>query len=137
MAAGDRTVKTAGIAFEQLITLREAADLLGIHWKTLEIQARRGEVPATKIGKRWRFRTSLLDQWLTSRFAPGDTSVMHTHEPPYLLVAATSMHLKMTAPDGKSFADEVRPGDFHLIDSKVTHTLTNEGTAEGQIVEMN
>ena len=118
MAAGDRTVKTAGIAFEELITLREAADLLGIHWKTLEIQARRGEAPATKIGNRWRFRTSLLDQWLTSRFAPGDTSAMHTHERPYLFVAATSMHLKMTAPDGKSFADEVRPGDFHLIDSK-------------------
>ena len=70
MAAGDRTVKTAGIAFEQLLTLREAADLLGIHWKTLEIQARRGEVPATKIGNRWRFRTSLLDQWLASRFGP-------------------------------------------------------------------
>ena len=61
---------------------------------------------------------------------------MHTHERPYLIVAATSMHLKMTAPDGKSFADRVRPGDFHWADSKVTHTLTNEGTAEGQIVEI-
>jgi quercetin dioxygenase-like cupin family protein len=68
--------------------------------------------------------------------APGATSEMHTHERPYLIVAATSMQLKMTAPDGKSFADRVRPGDFHLADSKVTHTLTNEGTAEGQIVEI-
>ena len=61
MAAGDRTARRAAVVFEQLLTLKEAADLLGIHWKTLEIQARRVEVPATKIGNRWRFRTSVLD----------------------------------------------------------------------------
>ena len=70
MAADDRVPRTAAVVFERLLTLREAADLLGIHWKTLEIQARRGEVPATKIGNRWRFRTSVLDQWLVSRFGP-------------------------------------------------------------------
>ena len=70
MARGDGTPRTAAVVFEQLLTLREAADLLGIHWKTLEIQARRGEIPATKIGNRWRFRTSVLDQWLVSRFGP-------------------------------------------------------------------
>ena len=70
MAAGDRTVRTAAVVFEQLLTLREAANLFGIHWKTLEIQARRGEIPATKIGNRWRFRTSVLDKWLASRFGP-------------------------------------------------------------------
>ncbi len=68
--------------------------------------------------------------------APGASSAMHTHERPYLIVAATSLHLKMTAPDGRSFADKVKPGDFHWIDSKVTHALTNEGTAEGQLVEI-
>jgi excisionase family DNA binding protein len=73
VAAGDRTPRTAAVEFEQLLTLREAADLLGIHWKTLEIQARRGEIPATKIGNRWRFRTSVLDTWLTSRFGPTGT----------------------------------------------------------------
>src|SRR5580704_695627 len=73
MAAGDRAPRTAAVVFEQLLTLKEAADLLGIHWKTLEIQARRGEIPATKIGNRWRFRTSVLDTWLTSRFGPKKT----------------------------------------------------------------
>jgi mannose-6-phosphate isomerase-like protein (cupin superfamily) len=61
---------------------------------------------------------------------------MHTHERPYLMVAATPLHLKMTAPDGRSCADEVKPGDFHWVASKVTHALTNEGTVEGQIVEI-
>ena len=68
--------------------------------------------------------------------APGASSTMHTHERPYLIVAATAMQLKMTAPDGKSFADEIKPGEFHWVDSTVTHTLTNEGPTEGQIIEI-
>ena len=69
--------------------------------------------------------------------APGATSVMHTHEHPYLICAATLLHLKMTAPDGNySIEDELKPGDFHWVDSKVTHALSNQGTAPGQIVEM-
>ncbi len=71
--------------------------------------------------------------WL---LAPGVASAMHTHERPYLIVAVTPLHLKMTVPNGKSFTEQVKPGDFHWVDSKVTHTLTNEGTAEGQIVEI-
>ena len=62
MIAGEKSVRTAAVVFERLLTLREEADLLGIHWKTLEIQARRGEIPATKIGNRWRFSPSSLQR---------------------------------------------------------------------------
>jgi quercetin dioxygenase-like cupin family protein len=68
--------------------------------------------------------------------APGATSPMHTHNRPYLILAVTRMPLKMTAPDGQSFSHEIQSGDFHWVDSKVTHSLTNEGTTEGQIVEV-
>jgi len=68
--------------------------------------------------------------------APGATSPMHTHTRPYLIIAATPVLLKMTAPDGQSFAHQVQSGDFHWVDTKVTHSLTNEGTSEGQIVEI-
>jgi quercetin dioxygenase-like cupin family protein len=68
--------------------------------------------------------------------APGATSAMHTHARPYLIIAVTKMPLKMTAPDGQSSSHEVQPGDFHWIESRVTHSLTNEGTTEGQIVEV-
>lgn len=68
--------------------------------------------------------------------APGANSPMHTHTRPYLIIAATPMPLKMTAPDGQSFAHEVQAGDFHWVDGKVTHSLTNEGTSAGQIVEI-
>jgi excisionase family DNA binding protein len=56
--------------FEPLISLCEAAELLGMHWKTLEAFAREGRVPATKVGKRWRFRASVLDRWIHSRLTP-------------------------------------------------------------------
>jgi quercetin dioxygenase-like cupin family protein len=72
-------------------------------------------------------------QWT---LAPGASSPMHTHNRPYLIVAVTKMPLKMTAPDGQSMSHEIQAGDFHWIDSKVTHSLTNEGSVEGQIVEI-
>lgn len=68
--------------------------------------------------------------------APGGATPMHTHERPYLIVAATGFQLKMTAPDGQSATHEIKPGDFHWVTSKVTHTLANAGNGEGQIVEI-
>lgn len=51
-------------SFEPLLDLHEAASVLGMHWKTLEGKARQHEVPAFKVGKRWRFRLSSLNSWL-------------------------------------------------------------------------
>jgi mannose-6-phosphate isomerase-like protein (cupin superfamily) len=68
--------------------------------------------------------------------AAGTTTAMHTHERPYLIVAATRMKLKMTAPDGRSLSEVVKPADFHWVDAKVTHSLANEGNSEGEIVEI-
>jgi mannose-6-phosphate isomerase-like protein (cupin superfamily) len=53
-----------------------------------------------------------------------------------VIVAATPLQLKMTAPDGRSSTEHVKAGDFHWVDSTVTHTLTNEDAVEGQIVEI-
>jgi beta-alanine degradation protein BauB len=68
--------------------------------------------------------------------APGGVTPMHTHERPYLIVAVTGFPLKMTAPDGQSTTHDVKPGDFHWITTKVTHSLANAGNEEGQIVEI-
>jgi quercetin dioxygenase-like cupin family protein len=68
--------------------------------------------------------------------APGASTPRHTHDRPYLILAVTPMQLKMTGPDGSSMTHEVKAGDFHWIDTKVTHTLANAGSTEGQIVEI-
>ena len=63
-SAHKSTVQTYRAAFEPLLDLQEAAVILGMHWKTLENKARHREVPAFKVGKRWRFRLSSLNTWL-------------------------------------------------------------------------
>ncbi len=68
--------------------------------------------------------------------APGGVTPLHTHERPYLIVAVTGFPLKMTAPDGQSNTHEVKPGDFHWVSTKITHSLANAGNEQGQIVEI-
>jgi quercetin dioxygenase-like cupin family protein len=68
--------------------------------------------------------------------APGATAATHSHVRPYLIVAATAFNLKMTAPDGKTFSHELKAGDFHWVEEKVTHSLSNAGSTEGQILEV-
>src|SRR5215471_16900011 len=68
--------------------------------------------------------------------APGAVSAMHSHERPYLIVATAAFKLKMSAPDGRSLSEEVKPGDFHWIDAKTTHSLANEGSLPGEILEI-
>jgi quercetin dioxygenase-like cupin family protein len=68
--------------------------------------------------------------------APGATSAVHAHVRPYLIVAVTGFMLKMTAPDGQTSTHEIKRGDFHWVDTKVTHSLGNAGNGEGQIVEI-
>ena len=50
--------------FEPLLNTEQAASLLGIHPKTLQKLARKGKVPAIRIGDLWRFRATELDLWV-------------------------------------------------------------------------
>jgi excisionase family DNA binding protein len=56
---------SAGI--EALLTSKEASRVLKIRPKVLERMAKRGEVPALKVGRFWRYRATTLDAWITSR----------------------------------------------------------------------
>lgn len=55
--------------FERLLDSEEAAALLKIHPKTLQRMARQGEITAIHIGKLWRFRASVLNEWLETKLA--------------------------------------------------------------------
>jgi excisionase family DNA binding protein len=58
-------------SFEPLLDSDEAAALMKIHPKTLQRMARRGEISAIQIGKLWRFRASVLNEWIKSRSIAG------------------------------------------------------------------
>jgi excisionase family DNA binding protein len=62
--AMDGSVETP---FEPLLSHKEAAELLGINRETLRRMAVRGEVPALKVGRFWKYRASALDSWVSSR----------------------------------------------------------------------
>jgi quercetin dioxygenase-like cupin family protein len=68
--------------------------------------------------------------------APGASTSQHTHSRPYLIIAAAPMQLLMKAPDGSSMEHPLKAGDFHWIDSKVTHSLINNGKESGTIIEV-
>ncbi len=54
-------------AFREVMDIRQAADYLGISADTLYRYASEGFVPAFKLGNRWRFRKSLLDDWMDEK----------------------------------------------------------------------
>jgi excisionase family DNA binding protein len=54
---------------EPLLDSDQAAAILQLHPKTLQKLARRGEIRALQIGKVWRFRASVLDEWIQQKLA--------------------------------------------------------------------
>jgi excisionase family DNA binding protein len=54
-----------------VLTATEASALLGIPRSTLYDLARREELPARRIGRRWIFRRSLLERATLPRSEPG------------------------------------------------------------------
>ncbi len=45
----------------KLLTVVEVADLLRINKSTVYRMAKQGRLPATRVGRQWRFRKSVLD----------------------------------------------------------------------------
>jgi excisionase family DNA binding protein len=54
---------------EPLIDSEEAAAIIGIHPKTLQKMARKGEIRGVHVGKLWRFRASTIDEWISRELA--------------------------------------------------------------------
>ena len=45
----------------RLLTVSEVADLLRINKSTVYRMAKQGRLPATRVGRQWRFRKDVLD----------------------------------------------------------------------------
>jgi excisionase family DNA binding protein len=54
---------------EDILTVREVADLLKLHPKTINKLANSGKLPACKFGRQWRFRKSEVLKLLEKREA--------------------------------------------------------------------
>jgi excisionase family DNA binding protein len=56
---------------EQIMTAREVAAYLRLADATVYKLARSGEIPAAKVGRSWRFKRSLIDDWLQEQSEDG------------------------------------------------------------------
>ena len=54
----------ASTELREVMDIRQAADYLGISADTLYKYAAEGFVPAFKLGNRWRFKRSRLNDWM-------------------------------------------------------------------------
>lgn len=66
----------------EVMDIRQAADYLGISADTLYKYASEGFVPAFKLGNRWRFKRSRLNDWMDQQSSGGQMPAARTEEKP-------------------------------------------------------
>lgn len=52
---------------DEVMTTREVAEYLRLAEATIYKLAQAGEIPAIKVGRAWRFRKDLIDEWFEGR----------------------------------------------------------------------
>lgn len=58
----------------KLLNIEDVAEYLGLHVESVRRCVRRGDLPARKVGKRWKFRPEDLDAWYESGITSRKTS---------------------------------------------------------------
>jgi excisionase family DNA binding protein len=66
----------------EVMDIRQASDYLGISPDTLYKYASEGFVPAFKLGNRWRFKRSRLDEWMDHQAEAQAGSIDPTQKKP-------------------------------------------------------
>jgi len=60
----------------KLMTVGEVADYLRVTEKTIYRLLERGRIPATKVGRQWRFDARLIDKWLQKNSAKEKATIL-------------------------------------------------------------
>ena len=61
-----------------IMTLEEVAAYLKLKPQTIYTWAQEKRIPAAKLGKEWRFRKSILDEWFVSHIDEKFSDVVET-----------------------------------------------------------
>jgi excisionase family DNA binding protein len=64
MSATDALPPVRGLTRDEVMTAREVAELLKMPVSTIYELARRGELPASRLGRTWRFLRPRLEEML-------------------------------------------------------------------------
>src|SRR5260370_33096125 len=55
----------------EVMNIRQASQYLGVSPDTLYRYITEGEIPAFKLGNRWKFRKTILDRWMERKMSQG------------------------------------------------------------------
>jgi len=67
------------VAKSEIMTTEEVAQYLRLAEATIYKLAQAGEIPAVKVGRAWRFKKKLIDEWFRER-ASGQMGKPNDHE---------------------------------------------------------
>ena len=70
-----KAASVQSVEVREVMDIRQAAHYLGISADSLYRYAATGFIPAFRIGNRWRFRKSRLEEWMDSRSQEADLPV--------------------------------------------------------------
>lgn len=54
---------------QDIMTVEDVAKYLKLKPQTVYKWAQEGQIPGTKLGKEWRFRRSIIDEWIDTSIA--------------------------------------------------------------------
>ena len=61
----------------EVMSLRQASQYLGVSPDTLYRYICEGEVPAFKLGNRWKFKKAILDRWMERKMSEAFVGKKH------------------------------------------------------------
>lgn len=80
---------------DEIMTLEEVAHYLKLKPQTVYKWAQEQQIPGTKLGKEWRFRKSLLDEWI-------DTAIICSRSGFDLLVRSSQISIHNQGINGEA-----------------------------------
>jgi PTS system nitrogen regulatory IIA component len=65
---------------DQLMSVRDLADYLQVDVSSVYLWSQRGQIPALKVGRMWRYRRSDIEAWLDERRSPATKDVSRSSD---------------------------------------------------------
>ena len=103
-----------------LLTLAEAADYLRISRDSLYKMAQERRIPASRVGRQWRFHKEVLDEWLRAQARAVRKTILVADSDPSLVsllceILSREGHEAVGVTSGSEAVEQVRQGRFDLL----------------------
>jgi excisionase family DNA binding protein len=111
------------MADENFLSTEEVLDYLNVNLRTIYRLIKAGKIPATRIGRQWRFRRHDLDVWLRSRNSKNDDRrrrILVVDDEEAVLTLFRKAFERQdydvdTAPDGATAIEAIRANNYDLL----------------------